>query len=127
MPLPRPTLIHDFIPASRHLVFFCPPIRLRLARLLAGIESFDANLAWEPEHGTEIVVVPLAAPDRPIRFTVPPFFQWHFVNAWEEDDRTIVVDYLPYDDFTTNDWFGRAPYDPPRTPPPARKIEKPMM
>ncbi len=120
VPLPRPTLIHDFMPTERHFVFFCPPVRLRLARLLAGIGSFDANLAWEPEHGTEIVVVPLASPDKPIRFTVPPFFQWHLVNAWEEDARTIVVDYLPYDDFETNAWFGRAPYDTPRTPPASR-------
>ena len=61
----------------------------RLARLLAGIGSFDANLAWEPQHGTEVIVVPLASPDKPIRFEVPPFFQWHFVNAWEEGDETL--------------------------------------
>jgi len=120
VPLPRPTLIHDFIPTQRHFVFFCPPVRLRLGRLLAGIDTFDANLAWEPQHGTEVIVVPLATPNKPIRFTVPPFFQWHFVNAWETSDTEIVVDYLPYRDFETNNWFGRAPYDPPRTPPASR-------
>ncbi|HJQ35691.1 MAG TPA: carotenoid oxygenase family protein [Thermoanaerobaculia bacterium] len=120
VPLPRPTLIHDFIPTAKHLIFFCPPIRLRLARLLAGIAPFDDNLAWEPSHGTEIVVVPLADPTKPIRFTVDPFFQWHFVNAWEERDGIIKVDYIPYDDFETNRWFGRAPYDPPTLPPASR-------
>ncbi|HEX6099429.1 MAG TPA: carotenoid oxygenase family protein [Thermoanaerobaculia bacterium] len=119
IPLPRPTIIHDFIATSKHIVFFCPPVRLRLARLLAGMGSFDSNLAWEPQHGTEVVVVPLADPDKPVRFTVPPFFQWHFVNAWEEGG-TLVVDYLPYDDFETNAWFGRAPYEPARQPPPSR-------
>lgn len=117
--LPRPTIVHDFIATPKHLVFFCAPVRLRLARLLAGIGSFDENLAWEPEHGTEIIVVPLSTPDRPVRFTVPPFFQWHFVNAWDENDGTLVADFLPYEDFTTNDWFGRAPYDPPAPPPPS--------
>jgi len=120
LPLPRPTVVHDFIATAKHLVFFCAPVRLRLARLLAGIGTFDENLVWEPEHGTEIIVVPLDAPDRPVRFTVPSFFQWHFVNAWDERDGTIVVDFLPYDDFTTNAWFGRAPYDPPTAPPPSR-------
>lgn len=119
VPLPRPTIIHDFIVTQKHAVFFCPPVRLRLARLLAGLGSFDSNLAWEPEHGTEVVVIPLADPDKPVRFTVPPFFQWHFVNAWEEGN-TLVVDYLPYDDFETNAWFGRAPYEPARQPPPSR-------
>ncbi len=121
--LPRPTIIHDFIATKKHAIFFCPPVRLRLGRLLAGIGSFDSNLAWEPQHGTEVVVVPLAAPDQPIRFTVPSFFQWHFVNAFEErasGGETLVVDYLPYDDFETNDWFGRAPYEPARQPPPSR-------
>ena len=101
MPLPRPTLVHDFIATPRHLIFFCAPVRLRLARLLAGIGSFDENLAWEPRHGTEIIVIPLEKPDQPTRFTVPPFFQWHFVNAWE-DGRTLVVDHIPYEDFETN-------------------------
>jgi all-trans-8'-apo-beta-carotenal 15,15'-oxygenase len=117
--LPRPTIIHDFIVTKKHAVFFCPPVRLRLGRLLAGIGSFDSNLAWEPQHGTEVIVVPLATPEQPVRFTVPSFFQWHFVNAWEDGD-TLVVDYLPYDDFETNDWFGRAPYEPARQPPPSR-------
>jgi len=120
IPLPRPTIVHDFIATEKHLVFFCAPVRLRLARLLAGIGSFNENLVWEPEHGTEIVIVPLASPDRPIRFTVPAFFQWHFVNAWDEPDGTIVVDLIPYDDFETNAWFGRAPFDPPVAPPASR-------
>jgi all-trans-8'-apo-beta-carotenal 15,15'-oxygenase len=119
VPLSRPTIVHDFIATPKHIVFFVAPVRLRLARLLAGMGSFDSNLAWEPEHGTEVIVIPLASPDAPVRFTVPPFFQWHFVNAWEEGD-TLVVDYLPYDDFETNDWFGRAPYEPARQPPPSR-------
>ena len=120
VPLARPTLVHDFAATTRHLVFFCPPVRLRLARLLAGIGSFDENLVWEPEQGTEVIVVPLASPQKPIRFTVPPFFQWHLVNAWEEGEHTLVVDSIPYDDFETNDWFGRAPYEAPRVPPRSR-------
>jgi all-trans-8'-apo-beta-carotenal 15,15'-oxygenase len=119
VPLQRPTIVHDFIATPRHLIFFCPPVRLRLARLLGGMGSFDSNLVWEPEHGTEIIVVPIASPHDAVRFTVPPFFQWHFINAWEERG-AIVVDYIPYDDFETNAWFGRAPYDPPRPSPPSR-------
>ena len=119
VPLPRPTIIHDFIVTPRHAIFFCPPVRLRLARLLAGIGSFDSNLAWEPEHGTEVIIIPLDAPDAPVRFTVPPFFQWHFVNAWESGNE-LVADIIEYDDFETNAWFGRAPYDPPSVPPASR-------
>ncbi|HYH07414.1 MAG TPA: carotenoid oxygenase family protein [Thermoanaerobaculia bacterium] len=120
VPLPRPTAFHDFIATPRHLVFFCPPLRLRLARFLTGIGTFESNLSWEPEHGTEVVVVPLDAPQRPIRFTVPPFFQWHFVNAWEEKDDALTVDYIAYDDFASNVWYGRAPWAAPSPPPASR-------
>ncbi len=118
--LARPTIVHDFIATPKHLVFFCAPVRLKVARLLAGIGGFNDNLAWEPQHGTEVIVVPLRNPEHPIRFDVPPFFQWHFVNAWDESNDTISVDYIPYDDFETNAWFGRAPYEPPRPAPASR-------
>jgi all-trans-8'-apo-beta-carotenal 15,15'-oxygenase len=123
VPLARPTIIHDFIATPKHVIFFVAPVRLRLARLLAGLGSFDSNLAWEPQHGTEVIVIPLANPEHPTRFTVPPFFQWHFVNAFEErtsEGDSLIVDYLPYDDFETNAWFGRAPYEPAQQPPPSR-------
>lgn len=117
VPLGWPTTIHDFIATSRHLVFFCAPLRLRFARLLSGTGTFQENLVWEPERGTEVIVVPLAAPHAPIRFDAPPFFQWHFVNAWEKGNDTIVVDYLPYDDFKTNAWWARVPFETPAPAP----------
>jgi carotenoid cleavage dioxygenase-like enzyme len=120
LPLPFPTTIHDFITTPRHLVFFCPPVRLRLARFLAGFGTYEQNLAWEPARGTEVIVVPLATPDAPIRFTVDPFYQWHFVNAWEESGERIAVDFLPYDDFASNDWWGRFAFEPQLAPPRSR-------
>lgn len=120
VPLARATPVHDFMATPRYLIFFCPPVRLRLARFLAGLGTFESSLVWESEHGTEIIVVPLATPQKPIRFTVPAFYQWHFVNGWEESDGTLAVDYIAYDDFSSNDWYGRAPYDVSGPHPPAR-------
>jgi carotenoid cleavage dioxygenase-like enzyme len=51
---------------------------------------------------------------------VPPFYQWHFVNGWEESDGTLAVDFIAYDDFTSNDWYGGAPYRVTGPHPPAR-------
>ena len=120
VPLPRPTAVHDFMATERHLIFFCPPLRLRLARFLAGIGTYESNLAWEPQHGTEVIAVPLDAPGEPVRFTVPPFFQWHFVNAWDEDEHAVTVDYIAYDDFSSNAWYGSAPWAAPSLPPRSR-------
>ncbi len=105
LPLPGPTLIHDFIATENHLIFFVPPLRLRVARMFLGLGGFSDNLAWRPELGTEVLVVPIDDPGRPIRFTAEPFFTWHYANAFERG-RELVVNYVRYPDFASNRWIG---------------------
>ncbi len=103
------TMIHDFIATDRHLVFFAPPLRLKIFKMLLGFGSFGENLEWKPELGTEVVVVPIDAPDQVIRFTTDAFYQWHFANAFEREGR-LVVDLVEYPDFASNRQFrGPAP------------------
>lgn len=109
VPLAGPTMIHDFIATERHLVFFAPPLRLRVLRQLLGRGTYSENLAWRPELGTEVLVLPIDAPERLRRFTVDPFYQWHFANAFERGEE-IVVDLVRYPDFSTNRWLQEAPW-----------------
>jgi all-trans-8'-apo-beta-carotenal 15,15'-oxygenase len=96
-----PSFVHDFIATERHLIFFVPPLRLRLLPMFFGLGSFSEHLHWKPEAGTEIIVVPIDEPRKATRFTVEPFYQWHFVNAFERG-REIIVDYVRYPDFESN-------------------------
>ncbi len=105
--LAGPTMIHDFIATEKHLVFFAPPLRLRIFKMLFGVGSFAENLRWRPEEGTEVLVVPIDAPTEVKRFTAPAFYQWHFATAFERGDE-LVVDYVRYPDFASNDWLGRV-------------------
>jgi carotenoid cleavage dioxygenase-like enzyme len=102
--LPGPTMIHDFAVTERHAVFFVSPLRFNPARVLLGLESFGDALRWRPELGTEIIVAPLADPAAATRFTVEPFFQWHFANAFERGGE-IVVDVVRWPDFSSNAWL----------------------
>lgn len=95
------TMVHDFIVTDRQLIFFAPPLRLRLFRLLAGLESYSESLTWRPEEGTEVIVVPIDAPTEILRFTTEPFYQWHFANASQAGNE-LVVDYVRYEDFASN-------------------------
>jgi len=108
LPLPAATMIHDFIATEGHLIFFVSPLELQLLRQLLGLGAYGYNLAWRPEAGTEVLVVPLADPTRPIRFACEPFFQFHFSNAFERGG-TIVVDFVRYPDFSVNEWLGHLP------------------
>lgn len=105
LPLPFPTLIHDFAATDRHLVVFVAPLRLKLLPMLLGRKSFAECLAWEPERGTEVIIVPLDAPSSPIRFHADPFWSWHVGNAFERDDE-IVVDLVRYRGYpSTGEWL----------------------
>jgi all-trans-8'-apo-beta-carotenal 15,15'-oxygenase len=106
-------MIHDAAVTDRHFVFFISPLRFRMMRAGFGFGSFSDNMMWEPELGTEVVVVPLDQPDRPIRMQTEPFFQWHFANAYERRSHSggsngeIAVDLVRYPDFRSNRYVGQ--------------------
>jgi all-trans-8'-apo-beta-carotenal 15,15'-oxygenase len=96
--LPGPTMLHDFIATDSHLVFFVSPVRVDVLRMLTQIGSFADMFRWRPEHGTEVICVPIDRPDEPIRFTTDAFYQWHFTNAFARDGE-LVIDYVRYPNF----------------------------
>lgn len=100
IPLSGPTMLHDFIATETHLVFFVSPVRVSIAKAMLQIGDFTDLLAWKPEHGTEVICVPIANPDQVVRFTTEPFFQWHFANAFTRGSE-LVIDYVRYPTFDT--------------------------
>jgi all-trans-8'-apo-beta-carotenal 15,15'-oxygenase len=105
VPLARPTMIHDFIATEKHLVFFAPPLAVNPLRLLLGLDTLHGQLRFQPTLGTDVIVVPIDDPKRWSRFTIDPFYQWHFVNAYERGNE-IVVDVVSYADIDSSRWFG---------------------
>jgi all-trans-8'-apo-beta-carotenal 15,15'-oxygenase len=100
LPLPRPVMLHDFAVGPRYAVFFVSPVEINLPRAVLGMSSFGRILEWKPGHGVEVIVVPLDAPERVARWTVPAFYQWHFAGV-RERGHELVVHYVRYADFTT--------------------------
>ena len=78
-----PSLLDDFIATERYLMFFVPPLRLRILRMVLGLGLFSDNLAWRPSEAKEVIVIPIGEPEKVTRLTVEPLYQWHFVNAFE--------------------------------------------
>jgi all-trans-8'-apo-beta-carotenal 15,15'-oxygenase len=100
IPLRMPVMLHDFAVGARHAVFFVSPARIDIRRALFGRRSFGDIVRWEPERGVEVIVVPLDAPERVSRFTVPAFYQWHFAGV-RARGHELVVHYARYDDLTS--------------------------
>jgi all-trans-8'-apo-beta-carotenal 15,15'-oxygenase len=98
IPLLGATMVHDFIATDRHLVFFAPPLRMNPLPILLGLKTYGEQLTWKPEEGTDVIIVPLDDPTNYTRFTVEPFYQWHFGAAWEEGEE-ICVEFVHYADY----------------------------
>lgn len=94
--------LHDFIVTERHAIFFGAPLRLRWLDLIFKRKTIADSLAWRPELGCSILVVPLDAPHEPVRFEADPFMLFHFANAFERG-RELVVDFVRYDDYAGPD------------------------
>ncbi|MCB9607757.1 MAG: carotenoid oxygenase family protein [Polyangiaceae bacterium] len=98
LPLPRPVMLHDFIATENHLVFLVAPAEVQVWRALLGIGSFSKFFEWHPEHGTEVIVVPIDRPSEAKRFRTEAFYQWHFAGAFERSGK-LLLDLVAYPDF----------------------------
>lgn len=102
VPLKGLPLIHDFALAGQYLIFCVPPVRLNALPLLTQLQSFSEALQWQPEQGTEIIVINRNSLELVSRFAIDPWFQWHFGNAYELGDSSAVIEIVRYKDFQTN-------------------------
>lgn len=87
--LPRATMMHDFVITQRYAVFFDLPAVFDLDAMLAG----GAGIRWQPEHGARIGLLDRHASDDPVRWIeIEPCYVFHFFNAYDDADGTVVVD-----------------------------------
>lgn len=89
--LPKLTFLHDFVVTKRYRIVFDVPTRFAVARTLLGfvppVDAID-----EGEGDTIVRLFPKARGERPLTFTLPSAFVFHFVNGFERDDGTLVVE-----------------------------------
>lgn len=102
IPLNGLPMIHDFAIAGKYLVFCIPPVRLNVLPLIARIKSYSEALLWQPDKGTEILVVDQETLEVVSRTTTEPWYQWHFGNGYELPDGSITIEICRYKDFQTN-------------------------
>ncbi len=96
--LAGPPMLHDFIATETHLVFFVAPVRIDVPRMMLQVGGFEQLFRWKPEHGTEVICVPIDRPEEAVRFTVDAFYQWHFANAFSRGGE-LVIDYVRHESF----------------------------
>lgn len=98
-------MIHDFVLAGPYLVFFIPPVRVNPLSLLAGLKSYSDSLSWQPDKGTQILVIDQDTLSVVSRGEAEPWYQWHFGNGYVDPDGFIGADVVRYEDFRTNQYL----------------------
>ncbi len=102
IPLSGLPMIHDFAIAGKYLIFCIPPVRVNILPLIARLKSYSEALLWQPDKGTEILVVDQETLAVVSRTTTEPWYQWHFGNGYELSDGSIAIEICRYPDFQTN-------------------------
>lgn len=115
LPLDRFSLIHDFTLAGRYLIFLIPPLQAQIFPLLLGLKSFSQSFQWQPQWGTQVLVIDRETLQLVKQFETDPWFQWHFGNSYEDRDGSVVINFVRYQDWRTNTWLGEVVSGHPTT------------
>lgn len=116
IPLDGVPLIHDFVLASKYLIFLISPVRLQILPWLMKLKNFSENLLWKPKLGTQILVVDRNNLSLTSRNVTEPWFQWHFGNGYVDYDGSVVFDFVRYPDFKINQYLQEASTGYTQTP-----------
>lgn len=105
VPLNCLSLVHDFVMAGQYLVFFVPPMQLNLLLAGVGLSSFSDAMEWQPGKATQIIVLDRETLSLVSCTETEPWFQWHFSNGYVAKNGSIIVDFVRYPDFQTNQYL----------------------
>lgn len=116
LPLPGIPLIHDFVLAGQYLIFCISPIRLQVLPLLLQLQTYSEALTWQPQLGTQILIVDRDTLQPVSQIEAEPWFQWHFGNGAVNADGEVLLNFVRYEDFTTNQFLQEVATGNTQTP-----------
>lgn len=87
IPVPGPTMHHDFNVTRNHVIFMDLPMVFDLGLAIAGTLPYR----WDDDYGARLLVMPRDGSASELRtFDIDPCYVFHPVNAWEEGDEIVI-------------------------------------
>ena len=96
MALPYPCTLHDFAISPSYCVFHVSPYLVDVGKLIGEGLTLMESLSWQPERGSNLIVVDRATGALAARVPCGRGYCLHLVNAFERDGR-LVVDLVEYE------------------------------
>jgi beta,beta-carotene 9',10'-dioxygenase len=97
VPVQKPSYMHSFAVTENYIIFTEFPFVVKPLDLLLKGEAFIKNFSWEPERGTQFLVVDRKNGQVVGKYKTHPFFAFHHANAFEANGN-IYLDIVVYDD-----------------------------
>ncbi|MBJ7469914.1 MAG: carotenoid oxygenase family protein [Solirubrobacteraceae bacterium] len=98
IPVKHPAYQHSFALTERFVVVGEHPFVVDPLRLLLSGKPFIENFRWEPQHGTTFTAVDRRTGEVAGTWTAPASFCFHHVNAFDDEDGSVVVELCAFDD-----------------------------
>lgn len=93
----EPAYMHSFAFTEHFVILTEFPLVVRPLDLMTKNQAFIKNFTWQPQRGTRFIVIDKENGNVIGKFTTRPFFAFHHVNAFEEDD-LLHIDIVTYQD-----------------------------
>lgn len=85
----KTNIVHDFAMTEHYLIFVLMPIDFT-PPTGTGVPSFLSMLTWDETSSVDLVVIDKETLSVVNKFEMPPFFAFHFGNAWEDGSRITI-------------------------------------
>ncbi len=97
VPVEFPSYMHSFAITKHYFILTEYPLVVNPLDFILRNRPFIKNYAWQPERGTNFLVVDQESGKIVGRFLAKPFFSFHHANAFEDGDK-IHLDIVTYQD-----------------------------
>ena len=91
-----PCSVHDFGLSGRFAIFYLSPYLLDVGQMLQAGRTVSESLRWEPERGSQILVVDRETGQPAGKVALPGRYCLHLINSFDDEDR-LTVDVVELD------------------------------
>lgn len=102
IPVEEPAYMHSFAVTKNYIVFTEFPFVVKPLDLITKNQPFIKNFTWQPERGTQFIVVDRHSGNVVGKYKTKPFFAFHHANAFEKEDH-LYLDIVCFNDPTIID------------------------
>lgn len=97
VPVEEPAYMHSFAVTENYIILTEFPLVVKPLDLIMKNQGFIKNFTWQPQRGTQFIVIDKKNGSVVGKYATKPFFAFHHANAFENDG-IIQIDIVTYKD-----------------------------